>query len=392
MTAATGRVWRHGRTAAGLAALLLVRPEGAAAQSFPRGVIVDEVRCADDPSESYALYLPSDYTPDRAWNLLLAFHPAARGQVLVETYRAAAERYGYVVAASTTSRNGSWDVSAKAVRAMSRDVGRRFVIDAGRLYLTGHSGGARVAMEVALGPNDIAGVIASSAGFPDAKPRRSVRFAVFATAGTEDFNYLEMRRLDAALTSPHHLHVFDGGHAVPPTEVAMEAIEWLEVEAMRSSRRAVDASLVEALFAARGREVDAAADPAVRLRLLRDVVADFAGLRDLTAERARLAAMDRDAEVTRALAADRAALDAEARALDEVLGLEARLRNPDVRTATLARLDGLLGGWARAAAAAEPSADRQQARRLLGAIAAGVASRADDAEYTRLVQRHRWRP
>jgi hypothetical protein len=275
---------------------------------------------------------------------------------------------------------------------MSRDVGRRFVIDAGRLYLTGHSGGARVAMEVALGPNDIAGVIASSAGFPDAKPRRSARFAVFATAGTEDFNYLEMRRLDAALTSPHHLHVFDGGHAVPPTEVAMEAIEWLEVEAMRSSRRAVDASLVDALFAARGREVDAAADPAVRLRLLRDVVADFAGLRDLTAERARLAAMERDAEVTRAVAADRAALDAEARALDEALGLEARLRNPDVRTATLARLDGLLGGWARAAASAEPSADRQQARRLLGAIAAGASSRAGDAEYTSLVQRHRWRP
>ena len=50
---------------------------------------------------------------------------------MVETYRAAAERYGYVVAASTTSRNGSWDVSAKAVRAMSRDVGRRFAIDAG---------------------------------------------------------------------------------------------------------------------------------------------------------------------------------------------------------------------------------------------------------------------
>ena len=392
MTAAAGRGWRHGRTAATLAALLLVRPEGVAAQSFARGVIVDEVRCADDPSETYALYLPSDYTPDRAWNLLLAFHPAARGQVLVETYRAAAERYGYVVAASTTSRNGSWDVSAKAVRAMSRDVGRRFTIDAGRLYLTGHSGGARVAMEVALGPNDVAGVIASSAGFPDAKPRRLVRFAVFATAGTEDFNYLELRRLDAALTSPHFLHVFDGGHTVPPAAVATEAIEWLEIAAMRSGRRVVDAALVDALFTTRRARADAATDPVLRLRLARALVADFAGLRDLTAEQAHLAALERESEVTRAVARDRAGLDAEARALDEALTLEARLRDRDARAATLARLDTLLGGWARTAAAADPSAERQQARRLLGAIAAGAASRAGDDEYTSLVQRHRWRP
>ena len=37
------------------------------------------VTVADDSTQSYALYLPSDYTPDRTWNLLLAFHPGARG-------------------------------------------------------------------------------------------------------------------------------------------------------------------------------------------------------------------------------------------------------------------------------------------------------------------------
>jgi len=78
-----------------------------------------------------------------------------------------------------------------------------------------------------------------------------VRFAVFATAGTEDFNYLELRRLDAALTSSHYLHVFDGGHTIPPATVATEAIEWLEIAAMRSGRRVVDTALVDTLFATR---------------------------------------------------------------------------------------------------------------------------------------------
>ena len=117
----------------------------------------------------------------------------------------------------------------------------------------------------------------------------------------------------------------------------------------------------------------------MRLRLARALVADFAGLRDLTAEQAHLAALERDPEVTRALARDRAGLDAEARALDQALALEARLRDRDARAATLAQLDTLLGGWARIAAAADPSAERQQARRLLGAIAAGATSRAGDA-------------
>src|SRR4051794_7532688 len=85
------------------------------AQALATGTILDDVKCASDQTESYALYLPSTYSPDRPWNLLMAFHPSARGRAMVETYRAAAEQYGYIVAGSNTSRNGPWSVSQKAV-------------------------------------------------------------------------------------------------------------------------------------------------------------------------------------------------------------------------------------------------------------------------------------
>src|SRR5262245_10363995 len=207
------------------------------AQDLARGMIIDAVTCAGDSTQTYALYLPSAYSRERAWSVLIAFHPAARGRVMVEKYQAAAEQYGYIVAGSNTSRNGPWSVSAAAVRAMSMDLGQRFSIDAGRLYLTGMSGGARVAMQVALANNNIAGVIASSAGYPDSQPRTSVPFAVFGTAGTDDFNYIEMRMLDRKLTSPHRLAIFNGGHTLPPDDVALDAIEWLELQAMKSGRR-----------------------------------------------------------------------------------------------------------------------------------------------------------
>ena len=57
-------------------------------------------------------------------------------------------------------------------------------------------------MHVALNSGGkIAGVIPCSAGFPDAQTRKSAPFVIFGTGGTEDFNYLEMRRLDRALTT-----------------------------------------------------------------------------------------------------------------------------------------------------------------------------------------------
>jgi poly(3-hydroxybutyrate) depolymerase len=385
-----------GAFAAAGALVLLPSPATAQGSSpvapdFPRGQIVDSVTCADDQTQSYALYLPSDYTPDRPWNLLLAFHPSARGRAFAEKYQASAERFGYIVAASNNSRNGSWEVTARAVRAVSRDVGRRFAIDAQRIYLTGHSGGARVAMEVALGPNDIAGVIASSAGFPDAEPRRSVKFPIFATAGTEDFNYLEMRRLDAALTSPHYLAVFEGGHALPPDNVAAEALEWLELQAIRSGRRTRDLRLIDALFASRLQRIGQTMDEVAKLRLLQVSITDFKSLHDVSALQANADTLANDPAVKKALGDDRAALGGEGRLLDEALEAESRLGDPDGRAASLSRLRATLETWSRAAAATAASPERSQARRLLGAIAAGAAQRVKDEEYLRLVEQYRWR-
>ncbi len=227
------------RARARIVALLSVLPLLAGtslvqAQELAKGTILGDVKCAADPTESYALYLPSTYSPERSWKLLMAFHPSARGRALVELYRNAAEQYRYIVAVSNRSRNGPWAVSLKAVLAMSEDLGHRFTINNRRIYLTGMSGGARVA----LASQAIAGVIASSAGFPDSQPRQAVSFPLFATAGTEDFNYLEMRRLDGRLTSPHRLAIFYGSHSLPPETVAVEAIEWLENLRLDFSRSA----------------------------------------------------------------------------------------------------------------------------------------------------------
>jgi dienelactone hydrolase len=360
------------------------------AQDLPRGTIVDDVKCAADPAQSYALYLPSAYSPDRAWSLLMAFHPSARGRAMVEKYRAAAEQYGYIVAGSNTSRNGPWSVSVAAVRAMSEDLGRRFAIDAERLYLTGMSGGARVALQVALGPNNIAGVVASSAGYPDTRPRASVPFAIFATAGTEDFNYMEMRELDRKLTTPHYLAIFEGGHTLPPDAVALEAIEWLELQAMKSGRRPQDAALIDRLFQKR-QQLIAATKPATdTLYQLQALVADFTGMRDVSAEAARARALSGAPDVKKALARERADDEAEVRLLQDFFGLENGLNDGRRRDESLLRLRDRLSRWDRAANAAADSPERRRARRTLRIVTSGAANRVSDREYLELLEQYRF--
>src|SRR5207237_5206785 len=107
---------------------------------------------------------------------------------------------------------------------------RRFPIDAKRMYMAGMSGGARVAIMLAQNSSEIAGVFASSAGYSTAF-HKSERFPLFGSAGTEDFNYREMRAVDRVMTSPHRVEVFEGGHTWLPSEMATRAVEWMEIQA-----------------------------------------------------------------------------------------------------------------------------------------------------------------
>ena len=359
------------------------------AQTVPLGTIVDDVKCSGDPSQSYALYVPSSYTSERKWPVLFAFHPAARGRAMVEKYAAAAEQYGYIIAGSNNSRNGPWGPSRAAILAMPADVGRRLAIDPKRVYVTGMSGGSRVALEVALAKNDVAGAIASSAGYPDSQPRSRLSFPIFSTAGTEDFNYLEMRLLDRKLTTPHYLAVFEGGHTLPPDAVALEAIEWLEVQAMKAGRRARDEALLDRLLDKRRKAIAGSNSDVTAVHLLEAFVADFQGLRDVSAESARLKELTKRPDVRKALDRERASEDAEWRSINDIFELEAGLADDERRPGALMRLRDALAKLSRAANAEEDTPARAQARRVLRTITAGAGERVQDREYRAVIDQYR---
>lgn len=305
------------------------------------GRVIERVVCKNDSGQSYALYLPSNYSPARKWALLAAFDPGARGSAPVERFKEAAERYGYIVCGSNNSRNGPLPRSGEAAKAMLADAAARFAIDDKRVYLTGFSGGARAATAIAVWLKDqVAGVIGCGAGLAvGIEPSSSLPFVYYGTVGNEDFNYPEMKQLDRALQAAgviHHIEVFDGGHSWAPSDAAIRAVEWMELQAMKTGRRSRDDALIDRLFQAAqdnasahesaGRGYDAYAGYSA-------IAADFKGLRDVSGFEKKAASLKDSKAVKQAINKDRDQENEQMRRVSELFGLRARLRNPATSTA-----------------------------------------------------------
>ena len=364
---------------------VILMMQAAMVRDLPRGEIVPDVQCAADASQSYALYLPSGYSPNRVWPVILAFDPGGRGRNGVERYQAAAEKYGYIVAGSNNSRNGSPD-TGKAVAAMSADVLSRVSINSRRIYTAGMSGGARVAFSVALASPSIAGVMASSAGYPDAQVREWLPFPVFATAGTEDFNHLEMRELDRRLKSAHHLEIFEGGHVWLSSDLAMMAVEWMELQGMKSGLVPRNPAAIDEIFNKRTAAISADRKDLATFLAVQSMTSDFEGLKDIKALAARAAELGRDKSIRAAIKDRRDEDNREITMLRGVWELESRLESSD-RAKVLADLKEQWRTLSEASKKPQDTADRRLARRVLACLSAG--SSTQDPEYEAIIREFR---
>jgi tetratricopeptide (TPR) repeat protein len=341
---------------------------------LPKGRIVEKVVCAADARQSYALYLPSAYDAARAWPIVYCFDPGARGRVAVQQFREGAERYGYVVAGSYNSQNGPVAPSLEALRAMWLDTHRTLSLDDRRIYLAGMSGGARTATGF-LETGFFAGVIAESAGFPQAETPKNFALPLFGTAGADDFNYAEMRLLDRELEargSPHRVVVFPGTHGWAPPSVCAAALGWLDLAAMRAGTKPLDAALIHALFLndiAGAQAAEQAHDIIAAYARNRWLAADYKGWEDTAPFERRVAELRESKEYRKALKAeDRAAIE-QHDLTEKILSLARQLAAPGREEAASA-LDDAAADLRRRAHAARDSEDRRLARRAqLDAIA-----------------------
>jgi hypothetical protein len=341
-------------------------PEGLA-----KGQIIERVVCQNAAAQSYALYLPSNYTPDRKWPILYCFDYIGDGKLPVRRFKEGAERYGYIVAGSNNSRNGVIEHSLDAFKAVWADTHTRFSVNDERVYTAGFSGGARIASLIASFYR-VEGVIACGAGFQAGlSPGQKTLFTFFATVGSDDFNFPEMKSLEKSLNKRrivNRLVEFEGWHTWAPTELCMTALGWMEIHAMKRHKRDKDEALINSLFNEWLEEaiaIEQNGRPYEAYLRLKSLAADFNGLKDVSAVETMVANRKKSDEVSRAVKEEEDQARKQKELEDEIWAYTDRFDDPETQVTAFARLQERIRELRRDFEAPNPSARRRVVRRAL---------------------------
>jgi predicted esterase len=347
---------------------------GQSASAFPQDQIIEKVASVANPEQSYTLFLPPGYTPEKKWPILYAFDPLGRGSVPVKLFQEAARQFGWILVGSNNSRNGI-DIGP-IVKELWADTHARFSIDERRVYTTGFSGGARVAGAVALSYRGaVAGVIAASGGPPpNFNVSAAVQLSFFGTAGTDDFNFPEMQQLKRRMDEvgvTNRLVIFEGGHEWPPAEAAGEAITWMEVQAMKSGTRARDDKLIDERLAAKtkkARDDEAAKELFAAYREYGDLVTEFKNLRDIAEFAGLVERLSNAKEIKAAIKSERAEEENQASLSEKLRSLVTKLQDETIYTETMSELKFNLSDLTKKSEGAKEIPERRVARRVLQSL------------------------
>ena len=298
------------------------------------GRLEPRVVCQNDPTQSYALYLPSNYDPSRKWPILFAFDPAAQGARPVEIFRKAAEEHGYIVVCSNNSENGPGELIQRAMVALWNDTQARLSIDPNRIYTAGLSGGAWPALWLARTARGAGLVLCSSPLTPERFDLDHKGRVVFGTAGASDFNYPYVQALCEALEKrgePSRFEAFEGGHSWLPEALAAHALDTFEVYAMRWGLRQTDSQLVETLYRRaleRAQQLEASGKVHEAGHAYRAASRDFDGIRASVDLAAKASALESSREFKDATKRDRRMAQAQEERLGTLAGYRSVLENP----------------------------------------------------------------
>ena len=215
--------------------------------SFETGKVIDRVVCNNNASQSFALYLPKNYSKAATYAVIYFFDAHASGRLPLDKYFSLADEFNFILIGSNDSKNGMQSEALMNIAThLMQEVQKRFSINTSRQYVAGFSGGARVAGMAAMQTQGIAGVIACSASI-NTNNQNNLPFCFVGIAGKEDFNMNELvtqnKQLDQSST-PHHLLFFNGKHEWCPLATMKDGFLFLETVAMRNKIIPVNTTLL----------------------------------------------------------------------------------------------------------------------------------------------------
>ncbi|MBS1946338.1 MAG: hypothetical protein JST47_01090 [Bacteroidetes bacterium] len=215
--------------------------------TIPSGKLISKMKCGNDSSQSYALYIPF-IAGKKKLPAMYFFDPHADGSLPLSKYQALADKYGFILIGSNNSKNGNdYSMAENIWQHLFADTRTRMTIDTSRIYACGFSGGAKTAGYIALNHPEIKAVIANSAALPEGTPLQNFNFSFTGLAGNGDMNMTTVvdfcKALDKTNTA-HRIILFNGKHEWAPATAMNIAFEGLVLDAMRNKQIAVDLNFI----------------------------------------------------------------------------------------------------------------------------------------------------
>jgi len=215
-----------------------------------KGRIVDSLMVGDSLNQSFALYLPRTFKVKGQWPVAFAFNTKGKGKAALVRLQRAAEKYGYILAASNNIYDTiSLSENMFTVKRLMNRVGSLFPIDKDRVYTAGYKTSGRFANLVPLFIKDVAGVISVSSSLANVELlSKKNPFHFIGITGRNNFNYTDLRndeKLLNALKFPNNLLIYDEDDTSAPSLFLEEAFWRFDLAAMAKGNLDKDSSAIE---------------------------------------------------------------------------------------------------------------------------------------------------
>ena len=139
----------------------------AAKHEIKAGELISSVACSNDPSQTYALYLPKNYSDAIKFPVIIFLDPHGSGSYPVGLFKSIADEFGYILMGSNNSKNGlQFDQTNAIANSLIAEAGAGFSSDQKRIALAGFSGGSKVAMVAASNHPELESVVYCGAAIP----------------------------------------------------------------------------------------------------------------------------------------------------------------------------------------------------------------------------------
>jgi len=217
--------------------------------TLKKGAILENVIISDSISESFSLYLPTNFEVTKKWPVVFVFDSNGRGKQAVQMFMAAAEKNGYILAAPNNI-NDSLKIEEN-VLVTSRMMNRVFSIlpiEGRQIYTAGFSDSAKFASLLPVFITTIQGVLSINGSLANTDILNSKKmFHYIGVIDVNDYNLKEMQsdeKVLNALRYPNQLFVYNQMDKPTVYDYINTSLEIFTISAMAKNSIPLDSSFI----------------------------------------------------------------------------------------------------------------------------------------------------